>query len=864
MSFKLTASAKVLSLTNREELNSGEANITDCIFTFDTTWDGYTKTVVFYSTSTAKRWMPIESNTCVIPWENLVNYGMLYFGLIGIKGDQVITTNYEFYPITEGADYSTAPLPTEDVYVQIIGMMQQQAVDASVATAKAAESSASATAAAESEAYSYNSELNAKASENTVKDIQQSLSGTVAAAVEATGNANTAADHANNVADTYASQLASKANQTALDTETTNRTNAVYNEKAERLTEIAVERARINILGTLTQGSTTGDAELIDSRIDAYGVSKANAGSSVRSVATGFGLLLNDDSPINLGSKSGISVTWELGTIDSSGNNTSVTTRIRTKDKFSIPRSTTFSLKSTSYYYNIFTYSSAGVYESSTGYTQAVTTLSDLTKLYRLVIKRSDDANIITGESSILLAYSEKMKFITDLEAKVTAGEAEIKSYADVHIPSIYDTYTSPIGITLVGYDYKILTPATSTTRARFQQADLIVIPVNSTKIRVKAKYNYYLSGMTASFYDSSYNYVTAMDSGWHTTVQGTEISFDLTLTAACKYVGLYFSVRTGWEAYVDLSLYSVTFDIDNYSKDYMKKSSYAELIEKVNNRSDRGFEFIKGIAHRGYSYAAPENTIPAYVLAKRKGFLYAECDIDWTSDGVPVLLHDSTVDRTSEGTGNINEITLATAKTYDFGSWFSSEYTGTRIPTFEEFIICCKRLGLSPYIELKSYAAYDALVNEVSPLINQLISIVKKYKMEKNVTWISFYLGYLGYVRAIDADARIGFVADSSNLIISTDSSYADTIGLAAQHYDLSTSQKTQLATFVSGGDIFLNISYSCITSPIYDWCASAGIDMETWVIDASADAITYSQYVNGIATNRLNIKDVLLGAYD
>ena len=62
-------------------------------------------------------------------------------------------------------------------------------------------------------------------------------------------------------------------------------------------------------------------------------------------------------------------------------------------------------------------------------------------------------------------------------------------------------------------------------------------------------------------------------------------------------------------------------------------------------------------------------------------------CDVSFTSDGVAVLLHDDQIDRTSDGTGNISEMTLAQVKEFDFGSWKSAAYADEEIPTFEEFI---------------------------------------------------------------------------------------------------------------------------------------------------------------------------------
>ena len=64
-------------------------------------------------------------------------------------------------------------------------------------------------------------------------------------------------------------------------------------------------------------------------------------------------------------------------------------------------------------------------------------------------------------------------------------------------------------------------------------------------------------------------------------------------------------------------------------------------------------------VNHRGYSTVAPENTLPAYKLSKKMGFDYVETDVCFTSDNIPVLLHDGTIDRTSNGSGDIDNMTF-------------------------------------------------------------------------------------------------------------------------------------------------------------------------------------------------------------
>lgn len=90
-------------------------------------------------------------------------------------------------------------------------------------------------------------------------------------------------------------------------------------------------------------------------------------------------------------------------------------------------------------------------------------------------------------------------------------------------------------------------------------------------------------------------------------------------------------------------------------------------------------------IGHRGTTLFAPENTLPAFEKAIELDFEYVEIDVRYTRDGVPVLLHDSDLDRTTNGSGWVGGLTLDEIKLLDAGSWFSDEFIGTRVPTLEE-----------------------------------------------------------------------------------------------------------------------------------------------------------------------------------
>lgn len=93
-----------------------------------------------------------------------------------------------------------------------------------------------------------------------------------------------------------------------------------------------------------------------------------------------------------------------------------------------------------------------------------------------------------------------------------------------------------------------------------------------------------------------------------------------------------------------------------------------------------------KGLcAHRGMMSTHPENTIPALAEAVRLGAHMIEFDIQLTKDGALVLMHDGTVDRTTDGKGKVGDLTLAEIKALDAGSRLDKRFAGTRVPTFEE-----------------------------------------------------------------------------------------------------------------------------------------------------------------------------------
>lgn len=158
-------------------------------------------------------------------------------------------------------------------------------------------------------------------------------------------------------------------------------------------------------------------------------------------------------------------------------------------------------------------------------------------------------------------------------------------------------------------------------------------------------------------------------------------------------------------------------------------------------------------IGHRGYKTTAPENTFASFRTAVAKGYKAIETDVRFTSDKVPVLLHNATINKTSNGQGYISAMTYEEARTYDFGSWMGEAYAGEQIPNFKEFIEFCKASFVHPYIELKK----DASTNYED--IQGLYEIVCAEGMQQNVSWFSFDYDYMLWMKEIAPTADIGIV---------------------------------------------------------------------------------------------------------
>jgi len=107
-------------------------------------------------------------------------------------------------------------------------------------------------------------------------------------------------------------------------------------------------------------------------------------------------------------------------------------------------------------------------------------------------------------------------------------------------------------------------------------------------------------------------------------------------------------------------------------------------------------------LAHRGGGRLAPENTLAAIRVGQRHGYRAIEFDVMLSAEGEPVLMHDATLERTTDGTGAVAAHTLAQLQRLDAGRWFAPEFSGVRIPRLDEVVGYCRGQGIWMNVEIK------------------------------------------------------------------------------------------------------------------------------------------------------------------
>ncbi len=250
--------------------------------------------------------------------------------------------------------------------------------------------------------------------------------------------------------------------------------------------------------------------------------------------------------------------------------------------------------------------------------------------------------------------------------------------------------------------------------------------------------------------------------------------------------------------------------------------------------------ETIASVNHRGYHVNAPENSLSAYIQSYEQGYNAVECDIQFTADGVPVLLHNETINavaRNSDGSAITNMIpieslTYEQVLGYDFGIVCGDAYRGLKITRLDVFLAWCKAYGIHPYLEMKGETV------DTQEEADLLIAMVDSYGLRGKVTWISFTTDALEFIMNRDPSARIGYLIGNST----PERSFFE-----------------QLKQMRDGGrDVFLDAPFTS-ADKLIPLCREYEVPLEVWTVNSDAYVRTLDPYISAITTDYLHADEIL-----
>lgn len=186
-------------------------------------------------------------------------------------------------------------------------------------------------------------------------------------------------------------------------------------------------------------------------------------------------------------------------------------------------------------------------------------------------------------------------------------------------------------------------------------------------------------------------------------------------------------------------------------------------------------------IGHRGAAALAPENTLSGINKAADIGIDWIEIDTQLSLDAVPVIFHDETIDRCSNGEGKLATLTLSELKALDFGAWFSDEFSNEKIATLAEVLVLCRERSLSINLEIKVH--HD---DQAQLLVQQVAKVIAAEHFPKSQLLLSsFSVSALEHCQRVMPEIRRGFLTSSSSSECLTEVEHLD---LYSVHADQAT----------------------------------------------------------------------------
>ena len=189
--------------------------------------------------------------------------------------------------------------------------------------------------------------------------------------------------------------------------------------------------------------------------------------------------------------------------------------------------------------------------------------------------------------------------------------------------------------------------------------------------------------------------------------------------------------------------------------KEANQETHVASLPQSPLNNGD-GFWVI---AHRGVSGSYPENTLSAFQAAIDIRAEMVELDVSISEDGIPVVVHDRTVDRTTDFEGDVQSFSVEELKRMEVGAWFSEEFRGEEFPTLRESLELMKG-QIAVNIEIKTEAVSDEIQGGV---VDKALQIVKDLDMISSVIFSSFDYRVMEQLNVLDSKIAKALLYEAS-----------------------------------------------------------------------------------------------------
>ncbi|WP_059009277.1 glycerophosphodiester phosphodiesterase [Streptomyces specialis] len=189
-------------------------------------------------------------------------------------------------------------------------------------------------------------------------------------------------------------------------------------------------------------------------------------------------------------------------------------------------------------------------------------------------------------------------------------------------------------------------------------------------------------------------------------------------------------------------------------------------------------------VAHRGASGYAPENTLPAADEAAERGAVWVETDVQRTADGELVLLHDTTLERTTDveevfpdrAPWNVSDFTAEEIARLDAGSWFGEEFAGERVPTLAEFLDRLDANGQRLLLEMKGPELYPGIEEEILAVL-EAEGWLREARPGDRLVVQSFDAGSVRTVHELAPEVATGFIGTPDVADIAEYAAFADQI---------------------------------------------------------------------------------------